>query len=64
MTRWLPAAVVAVGVVLVAVGLWWSPVPWLAPIVVGAVLVTAGLLVDVEGGDDDASAGPPDPFDQ
>jgi len=38
-----------VGLALVAAGLVLSPAPWLAPLVVGAVLVAAGLLVD--GGD-------------
>ena len=34
------------GLALVAYGLWTSPAPWLAPLVVGVAFVAAGLLLD------------------
>ena len=45
MARVLVALVV--GVALVAVGLWLSPVPWVALLWVGGVLIAAGLFGDV-----------------
>lgn len=50
-----PILAAVVGCLLVAAGLAWSPFPWAAPVFVGLVLMGAGLLVDVEGGADDAT---------
>lgn len=42
----LRAFALVAGLALVAYGLWTSPAPWLAPLIVGVCLVAGGLLLD------------------
>lgn len=51
MRRVLPVLLLVAGVCLIAAGLASSPLPWLAPVVVGAALVAAGLFADVPEAD-------------
>lgn len=43
----LPVLLLVAGVALVILGLYLSPLPWLAPVFAGAALIAAGLFADV-----------------